>query len=177
MGSVKIDLYGKGLFYKSLNLSDVNVIRLLIEFRYKYDTYLYSETDNHYNVAGEVQGINEEMLLMYVALDETIKQCKFDEEQLKIIKMYEHGYIYKEIANELGLDDTENIRKRLNTICKEIAKQNLWNWRKVAYVEALELKTKCCSKCKEKLPATDEFFRADSRNSTGLQSQCRTCEK
>lgn len=176
MGSVKIDLESKGLFYKNLTISDVNVVRLLIEFRYKYDNYLYNEMDNRFDVAGEAQGINTEVLLTYAALDQTIKQCGFSDAQLQIIKLYEHGYSYKEIAENLGLESNENIRKRLNTICKEIVKQNLWQWRMTIYQHTLNLKSKECSKCKTKIPAIDEFFGQDARNKDGCKSYCRKCE-
>lgn len=176
LGSVKIDLESKGLFYKNLTFSDINVVRLLIEFRYKYDNYLYSEMNNTYDVAGEVQGINTELLSTYASLDQIINQCAFNESQLQIIKLYEHGYSYKEIAEKLGLKSNENIRKRLNTICKEIVKQNLWNWRMTIYHHTLNLKLKDCSKCKNKFPAIDEFFGQDARNKDGCKSYCRKCE-
>lgn len=177
MGSVKVDLIGKGLFYKDLTLSDINVVRLLIEFRYKYDNYLYSVSDNAFDVAGEVQGINTEMLLTYVALDEAISKCDFNAEQLKIIELYEHGYTHQEISEILGKGTKENVRKRINTICKDIMKQNLWDWRKLTYKNTLDLKMKKCNKCKEDLPATDEFFGQDGRNNDGCKSYCRNCEK
>lgn len=177
MGSVKVDLHSKGMFYKDLTLSDINVVRLLIEFRYKYDNYLYSVSDNAFDVAGEVQGINTEMLLTYVALDKAIEKCNLNEEQLKIIKLYEHGYTHKEIAIELGKGTKENVRKRINTICREIMKQNLWDWRKHTYTKTLGMKLKKCSKCRDELPATDEFYGSDNRNKDGCKSYCRMCEK
>lgn len=176
MGSVKVDLHSKGLFYKDLTLSDINVVRLLIEFRYKYDNYLYSISDNAFDVAGEVQGINTEMLLTYVALDEAIEKCNLSEEQLKIIELYEHGYTHKEIAEELGMGSKENIKKRINTICKEVMKQNLWDWRKMIYKNALDLKMKKCSKCKDELPATDEFYSPLQHTRDGFHSQCKRCK-
>lgn len=178
MGSVKVDLNSSGMFYKDLTLSDINVVRLLIEFRYKYDNYLYSISDNAFDVAGEVQGINTEMLLTYVALDEAIKKCNLSEEQLKIIKLYEHGFTHKEIAIELGKGTKENIRKRINTICKEIMKQNLWDWRKYTYTKTLNMKSKKCNKCKDNLPATEEFFRARSDfKGDGFYNKCKKCEE
>lgn len=177
MGSVKVDLISKGLFYKDLTLSDINVIRLLIEFRHKYDNYLYSESNNAFDVAGEVQGVNTDMLLTYVALDETIKKCNLSEEQLRIIKLYEHGYTHKEIAVELGMESDVNIKKRINTICREIMKQNLWDWRKVTYRNIFDMKLKECSRCRDELPATDEFFSPDNRNIEGFHSTCKRCRK
>lgn len=177
MEKMKVDTDSKSLFYKDLTLSDVNVVRLLIEFRYKYDNYLYSVSDSAFDVAGEVQGINTDMLLTYVALDEAIKKCNLSEEQLRIIQLYEHGYTHKEIAVELGMGSKENIKKRINTICKEIMKQNLWDWRKTTYRHTFDMKTKKCSKCRDELPAIDEFYGKDDRNKDGCKSYCRKCEK
>lgn len=176
MGSVKVDLIGKGLFYKDLTLSDINVVRLLIEFRYKYDNYLYSVSDNAFDVAGEVQGINTEMLLTYVALDEAISKCEFNAEQLKIIELYEHGYTHQEISELLGKGTKENVRKRINTICKDIMKQNLWDWRKLTYKNTLDLKMKKCKKCSDLLPATDEFYFYDKTNNI-YKATCKNCIK
>ncbi|WP_144509946.1 hypothetical protein [Bacillus sp. FJAT-22090] len=177
MSGMKLDLNSKDLFYRDLTISDVNVVRLLIEFRYKYDNYLYSVSNNAFDVAGEVQGVNTEMLLTYAALDETIKECNLSEEQMKIIELYEHGLTHQEIAIELGMGSKENIKKRINTICKEVVKQNLWNWRKVNYKNTLDLKMKKCSKCKDELPATDEFYYSKNDSEDGFHSQCKSCFK
>jgi len=65
----------------------------------------------------------------------------------------------------------------LDTICKSISDESLRQWRIWAYTHKLELKSKRCSRCGEELPATDEFFGADSRNKDGFQSRCRKCER
>lgn len=177
MEKMKVDTDSKSLFYKDLTLSDVNVVRLLIEFRYKYDNYLYSISDNAFDIAGEVQGINTDMLLTYVALDEAIKKCKLSEEQLRIIHLYEHGHTHKEIAVELGMGSKENIKKRINTICKEIMKQNLWDWRRTTYKNTFDMKLKKCSKCKDELPATDEFYTNKNDSLDTFHPYCRKCKK
>lgn len=174
---IKVDDSSSSLFYKNLTLSDVNVVRLLIEYRYKYDNYLYSDMNYFFDSAGEVQSVNIEMLLTYVALDETIKQCNFNKNQLMIINFYEHGYTHKEIAEKIGLGSNDNIRKRINTICKEIVKQNLWNWRIEVYRNVLDLKMKSCSKCMNLLPVTDEFFSLNKDSNDMFHSQCKRCKK
>jgi len=177
MGSVKVDLHGKEMFYKDLTLSDIDVVQLLIEFRYKYDKYAGFETNNFFQEAGEVADVNQEAIATYAALDVLIEECKFTKEQMKILKMIEQGYIMKEIADELGLISEDNIRQRLNKIIRDITKANERNWRKIIYVNKLDLKTKGCSKCKEMLPATNEFFSDDLRNKEGLHSMCKSCRK
>lgn len=177
MGGVKRDIYKAERTFKGLNLSDVNVVRLLMEYRYKYDPYAGFESDGTFDVAGAISPVNVEIIVTFASLDDLILQCKFDETQLKIIKLIEDGYTLKEIAVLIGLSHTDNIKKRMNTICREIVKMNLWNWRKVTYQVDLGLKTKRCSKCKEDLPATFEFFRDHTVTKDGLQSQCKMCEK
>ena len=175
LGSVKRDLKSKEMFYKDLTLSDIDVLQLLIEYRYKYDKYAGFETDNMFENAGQVADLNQEIIATYATIDCLIKQCRFSNEQLKILKMIEQGYVMKEIAEELGLSNENNIRQRLNKVLRDIAKMNERNWRKTVYVNKLDLKTKQCSKCKEQLPATDEFFSPSNQNSDGYFSYCRNC--
>lgn len=176
MGSVKIDLYGKELLYKNMFLSDIEVVQLLIEYRYKYDGNFKITPNNMFYEAGEITPVNHEAIVTYASLDNLIQKCNFNKEQLRIIEMIEQGNELKEIADELGYLHSKNIRKRLNTILKAIVQMNDRDWRKVVYVEKLELITKQCSKCKDHLPATTEFFRDDTRNKDGFQSRCKECE-
>lgn len=175
LGSVKVDLHGKEMFYKDLTLSDIDALQLLIEYRYKYDKYSGHETNNAFNEAGEITDMNTEIIVTYASLDQLIKQCQFSKDQLKILTMIEQGYVMKEIADELGLRHENNIRQRLDKIVRDIAKMNERNWRKSVYVHKMELKTKQCSKCKENLPATDEFFSPSNQNWDGYFSYCREC--
>lgn len=176
MGSVKVDLHSKEMFYKDLTFSDVDVVQLLIEYRHKYDKYSGHEMNFMYYEAGEVADVNQEAIATYASLDVLIKQCGFSKEQHKILTMIEHGYVMKEIADELGLKHEDNIRQRLNKIVRDVVKMNERNWRKSIYTHKLELKSKACSKCKEALPATDEFFRGHTITKDGFQSSCRKCE-
>lgn len=172
-----MDLHSKERFYKDLTLSDIDVVQLLIEYRHKYDKYSGFSSNNFYLEAGEVADVNQEVIATYASLDKLIAQCKLNKEQMKILEMIELGYELKEIATELGYAHSKNVRKRLGTILKNIVQMNERNWRKVIYVQKLELKTKQCSKCKEDLPATDEFYRPHPITKDGFQSQCKKCEK
>jgi hypothetical protein len=176
VGVTKIDIHSDELFYKDLTFSDLHVVKLLIQYRYKYDQYHNMMVNNHFNSAGDVKRLNKEMINTFVTLDELIDKCKFNADQMKIIHMVQDGYSYKEIANELGILSQDNAKKRLHKICRDIVKQNLWDWRKVAYTNVLGLKTKQCSKCRDELPAMDEFYSQDERNKDGFQSFCRKCD-
>ena len=39
------------------------------------------------------------------------------------------------------------------------------------------METKVCSKCKNELPATSEYFGADKRLKSGLQARCKECKR
>ena len=175
MGHLKRDIYAAERAFKDLTFSDINVVRLLMEYRYKYDPYSGFQSDATFDVAGTISPVNAEVIATFASLDELIKKCKFDETQLKIIKLTEEGYTLKEIATLIGLSHTDNIKKRMNKICKDIVKMNLWDWRRVTYKNVLGLKNKTCSKCKEELPAVDEFFIYDSTNNV-FKSACKMCK-
>jgi hypothetical protein len=175
IGSVKINIHSGEEFYNDLTFSDVHVVKLLIQYRDKYDEYYRLSHKNHYNYAGTVKRLNRELINTYVCLDDLIEKCKFNNEQSTIIAMIQVGYTYQEIADYLKKQSGESIKNRLNKICRDIVKMNYWLWRKCVYVDKLELKTKICSKCKEELPATDEFFSPDERNLDGFHSFCKNC--
>lgn len=175
MGSVKIDLYGKELLYKNMFLSDIEVVQLLIEYRYKYDGNFKITPNNMFYEAGEITPVNHEAIVTYASLDNLIQKCNFNKEQHKIIEMIEQGNELKEIAVELGFLHSKNIRKRLNTILKAIVQMNDRDWRKAVYTEKLELKPKQCSKCEEYLPATDEFFSPSNQSVDGYFNYCKSC--
>ena len=83
----------------------------------------------------------------------------------------------KEIAAELKLKSEDNIRQRLNKIVRDIVRMNERNWRKTVYTNKMELKNKLCNKCKESLPATNEFFSDNTNAKEGLHSLCKLCRK
>lgn len=168
-------LNSKDIEYKSYVLSDMKVIELLISFRYKYDSYLFTGlTGSSLEVSG-VLPLSEEMIITFASLDSYIEKCNFNEQQMKIIKLVEQGYNNQEIASMIGVNQS-TIKGRLKTIYRRISKENEWQWRKSVYTNTLGLKSKRCSKCEEELPATPEFYRDDSRKKDGFQSRCRLCE-
>lgn len=164
----------KDLEFKSYPLGDINVIELLISYRYKYDDNLFKGESTIMDVEG-VGRVNEEVIATYVDLDSYIKRCKFDDIQLKVIEMIEHGYTHDEIAEELEVKSSV-IKGRLKTIYKRIKKENDWQWRKSLYLNELGLKSKTCSKCSEKLPGTVEFYSNLAKTKDGFHSQCRMCK-
>jgi len=131
------------------------------------------DKSSNVSVDGE-STFNEEMLLTYISLDEYIKKCNFDEVQLKMIKMIEHGYTYDEIATTLKILPS-TIKGRLKTIFKKVVRENDRAWRKAVYVNKLGLKTKRCSKCEEELPVVEEFYSDNKDSKDSFHSQCKKC--
>lgn len=164
----------KDIEYRNYVLSDIKVIELLISYRYKYDDYLFAGRSDGWSSPDSLP-FNEEMILTYTALDKYIDNCRFNESQIKMIQMIEQGYNYHEIAEVLNTTPS-SIRGRLKTIYSKIVKENEWQWRKATYRNVLGLKSKKCSKCEEKLPATAEFYSSLSHSKDGFHSQCRNCK-
>ncbi|MGG0667684.1 hypothetical protein ABE073_04060 [Lederbergia citrisecunda] len=165
----------KDIEYKSYVLSDIGVIELLIAYRHKYDEMIFMDNLNPMAVSGTGK-VFEEGLVTYASLDSYIEKCKFNEQQLTMMKMIGDGYTYDEVAELLKLNKA-TITGRLQTIYKRIVKENEWQWRKSVYLNELGLKSKRCSKCEEELPATSEFYSDLPQTVDGFHSQCRRCKK
>lgn len=166
----------KDIEYRNYMLGDVKVIELLLSLRYKYDDYLYMRGNSTLMIVGGVEPMNEEVITTYLVLDGLIKSCNLSDIQLQMLEMIQHGYSGEEIAFELDIPYTR-VTSRLETIYKAIKKENDRQWRKNMYINTLGLKGKTCSKCKEYLPATPEFYSDLNRTKDGFHSQCRKCKK
>lgn len=171
------NITNKDIEYQAYSLSDINVIELLIKYRYKYDENMYLGYESTLMTVNGVSPINQEVVATYASLDQLIKQCNFNEIQIKMMKMLGEGYTYEDIAESIGAIHSA-VPKRLKTIYKKIVRQNDWDWRKVNYKMKLDLIEKRCGKCKENLPATDEFFRKRADNKgDGFYNKCKKCEE
>jgi DNA-binding CsgD family transcriptional regulator len=175
LGSVKVDLYSSDLRYKIYTLADVEVVELLLRYRYKYDPYLYLQPNNNFTQAGDIEPLNSEAIVLFQDLDRLINNSGLSNEQLKIIKLVQDGYTLEQMIVILGVSNKGIISRKLKVIYKKIINKNLWDWRKVIYTTVLDLKTKQCSKCKENLPATEEFFYVKDDTEDGFHKQCKTC--
>lgn len=156
-------------------LNDIGVVELLIEFRYKYDDNLFLNNGSALEVTG-TKAINQEVVATYISLDTLIKQCGFNEKQMKMLKMIEQGYTHREIADVVKVE-FQNVKKALKSIYKAIVKENDWQWRKVEYTTKLGLRSKTCVKCREELPATNEFYTDKFDAKDKLHPYCKKCKK
>lgn len=155
-------------------LSDINVIELLVTTR---DSVENMSSSKFTNMTSDFSGgINEELRITYIILDDIIEKSKLSDTQRRILEMTSQGYSQDEIAYEVEMPHSR-VSSRLKTIYKEIKKENDRHWRNHVYKNKIGLKTKICSKCKVEWAATAEFYSTDSRNSDGLQGRCRKCKR
>lgn len=166
----------KDIEFQIYTLGDVKVIELLLTLRYRYDDNMTANDDNLSMCASGGYRINEEVMATYIDLDKCIRDSNLNETQRKMIDMISKGYSHEEIAYEVSIPHS-GVKTRLETIYKEIKKENDRKWRKYIYNNKIGLKNKRCSKCKEEYPATPEFYADLSRTRDGFHSQCRKCKK
>lgn len=157
--------------YSQLVLSDVIVIKELLTFRGSIDDTSF----NQGACATNSLKLNTEVISLFADLDELIKKS-LNKEQIKLLHYIAQDYSYYTIGKILGIP-VKTVGSKFNTICLRIKQENDRQWRKVTYINKLQLKTKSCSKCKDILPATDEFFSVNNSSRDLLHSQCKKCKK
>ncbi len=157
--------------YNQLVLSDITVIKELLTFRGSIDDTSF----NQGACATNSLKMNTDVISLFADLDELIKKS-LNEEQIKLLSYITKDYSNYTIAKIFGIP-VKTIRSRFNTICLKIKQENDRQWRKVTYINKLRLKTKICSKCREFLPATDEFFSLNNSSKDLFHSQCKKCKK
>ncbi|EON72846.1 hypothetical protein [Lysinibacillus sphaericus] len=159
--------------YQHLVLSDETVIKELLTFRGSIDDTMLN--GSHGVCATNTLKMNTDVISLFADLDELMKKC-LNEEQLKLLEYIAKDYTNYNIGQLLGIP-VKTVGRRFHTICLQIKQENDRQWRKVVYTKKLNLKTKRCSKCKERLPATDEFFSLNSSSKDLYHSQCKKCKK
>ncbi|MGE7092069.1 hypothetical protein ACQKII_11575 [Lysinibacillus sp. NPDC048646] len=159
--------------YQHLVLSDETVIKELLTFRGSIDDTMLN--GSHGVCATNTLKMNTDVISLFADLDELMKKC-LNEEQLKLLEYIAKDFTNYNIGQLLGIP-VKTVGRRFHTICLQIKQENDRQWRKVVYTKKLNLKTKRCSKCKEQLPATDEFFSLNNSSKDLYHSQCKKCKK
>lgn len=177
LGSVKIDIHKDESKYKHLSLSDINTIKLLIQYRKVIDPYYKIKVNYNIFESGDVKPLNQELIATYIDLDTLIDKTKLNEKQLYIIRELMDGATEEDIAEEFG-QYTHRITNMVDTICQRLKDTNDYLW-KHEYIylnhKKVEWNYKKCSKCGESLPATTQFFAPDRTGKYNLRSICRYC--
>ncbi|MFJ5764225.1 hypothetical protein ACIP9C_02620 [Lysinibacillus sp. NPDC093210] len=159
--------------YNQLVLSDESVIKELLTFRGSIDDTMFN--GNQVGCTSSTLKMNTDVISLFADLDKLIKKS-LDEEQIELLKYIAKDFSYHKIGQLLEIP-IKTVGRRLNTICSRIKQENDRQWRKVVYTQKLNLKSKRCSKCKEVLPATDEFYSINNSSKDLYHSQCKKCKK
>lgn len=180
MGAVKIDVDRDNIEWYPVNLSDPSSVKGLI--KYKTTFYLlHNRRNDSITISESFQDLNElpeEVICLYVWLDECVNKCGLTDKQLEILEKYMDDDTEEEIAKDLNVAPS-TINGVINSCCKKISNYAnekwkneyiLWNKKKVT------TNYKKCSKCKEFLPTTDEYFRKRLDTKDKLMYICRKCE-
>ena len=176
MGMVKIDTHKGEYFYQYLTLSDPDVIKLLIKYRYKYDPYYMMEQERHFDMAGDVKPVNQEAIALYASLDEIIKKCRFKNRQLDLIRYVEMGYEFNEIEKRDKRFPRNSAGRAFNKVIKKIKEMNDYEWKLYIYKNKLNVEFKECPRCKRIMPKTTAFFGSNKNTKDKLQSICKKCD-
>ncbi|MFJ7648603.1 hypothetical protein ACIQ1H_13655 [Lysinibacillus sp. NPDC097279] len=159
--------------YTQLVLSDETVIKELLTFRGSIDDTMLN--GNQVGYTSSTLKMNTEVISLFADLDGLIKNC-LNEEQIELLRYIAKDFSYHKIGQLLNIP-IKTVGRRLNTICLRIKQENDRQWRKTIYTQKLNLKSKRCSKCKEVLPATDEFYSINNSSKDLYHSQCKKCKK
>lgn len=173
---VKVDIHKGERDFKNLSLSDINVVRWLVQYRDKIDFYYGERAETFYDNASNSKELNQELINTYAYLDELIDKCNFKEEQLALLKLLFLGYSFKDIEDTTKETTSRTIKRRFNSICKSIADMNDRVWKIYIHKQYLDTELRKCSKCNEELPLTESLFGKDKRNISGFKSYCKKCD-
>ena len=160
-----------------VNLSTPESIMGLLKFRWKFD-FLFNR--GHGSILSsncDLAKYSEDIICLYVDVDHLLERANLNDRQNEIINLYMEGYNEKEIAYILN-DDMRNINGIIYSVCKKLCEINNESWKyNFIYWDKVKVRTnyKQCTKCKEYLPATGEYFSPDKRNNDGLHSNCKKC--
>ncbi|WJJ55253.1 hypothetical protein QB910_000009 [Dabrowskivirus KKP3916] len=177
MGSVKIDIHKAEHQYHRVTFSDTECIKGLIRFRSKLDPYQDIKVNRNEDQAGDIRDFNQELVVLYLDLDNLIKETKLTYKHMNLLKKLMAGWTEADIAEELGVTE-EAVIQQFDTIANNIKKTNDIKW-KYDYMYLNYLKApwsyKTCKTCGVVKPLTSEFFSPDKKNKDGFRTQCKAC--
>jgi len=149
----------------------------LLKFRWKFDLLHNRKSEHILSSDFDLAKYNEDIICLYADLDKLLKRANLSERQWEIINLYMDGYVEREIAYELN-DDVRNIIGTINSVCKKVCELNYESW-KYDFIIGIKFKVKTnykqCTKCKEYLPATGEYFSPNKQFKEGFFPYCKKC--
>lgn len=160
-----------------VNLSTPESIMGLLKFRWKFDPLYNRKRDSILSSDGDLIKHKESIICIYADLDSLLEKADLNNRQNEIINLYMEGYNEKEIAYILN-DDMRNINGIIYSVCKKLCEINNESWKyNFIYWDKVKVRTnyKQCTKCKEYLPATGEYFSPKTDTKDGLHPYCKKC--
>lgn len=130
MGRVHIDIEKKEREFKTMTLSDENVIEYLILYRDKVDPHYGVDISTDIFEAGDTFDFNRELIALYITLDEIIEKCGFNEKELMFLRYLFEGYTIYEVAEEYKLYSVMTAYRVFDRIVKRISEVNYQEWKK-----------------------------------------------
>lgn len=132
---VSVDVHKKEREYKDFTLADENVVRLLIQYRRKYDLMRNANTNIDISQAGDKFDFNQELIVIYASLDKVIEQCieskKFKEKHIKLLELLFDGNTLQDIvAMDIGFKKSATY-DLFDRIVARIVEFNKKNWLEV----------------------------------------------
>jgi len=108
-------------------------------------------------------------------LNNLIKECKFNEDDLEILKLYRYDDLtLEDIAKKVGNTHKKYVLEKLQKIANRIIKKYCEHYQDWLYLNYLRGNYKKCSKCSEiKLI---QYFRKNNNTKDKLSSWCKKCE-
>lgn len=120
-------------------------------------------------------GMNEDVFLLYLYLDELIEKADLSKEQELLLDLKAKDcYTMSELGEIFGVN-RNSIKVRLETIYKRIATAHKLNLIEKEYLRTPDSKYRVCGTCKKELPATTDFFPINSYSFDHLHSICKKC--
>lgn len=178
LGRVQVDNQKGGREWECITFSDIETIRGLIRFRTRYDLLFERDRASSMDSSTDLSLYEEEIICTYADLDNLIGKVKLNKIQGEILDLYMKGYDECEVAEELNIKEV-TVDSTINTICKKVVEVNYEQWKSWIYwgVKRATSDYKKCSKCKEMLPATDEYFTPVDQRKDGFHPYCKECNK
>jgi len=132
---VSVDINKQEREYKDFTLADENVVRLLIQYRSKYDLLHNANINIDISQAGDEFDFNQELIVMYASLDKVIEQCiesrRFKEKHIKLLELLFDGNTLQDIvAMDIGFKKSATY-DLFDRMVARIVEFNKKNWLEV----------------------------------------------
>ena len=169
--------YNKNTEWDYITFSDIDTVRGLLKFRSRFDLLYERQNNNILSSDFDLVSLKEDVICIYADLDRLIEKARLNDIQKEFIELYMKGYTEKDIA-EIHNRKEVTVNSTINSACKKIVEANFESW-KLDYIfwniKRVDNNFKQCTKCKEYLPATEEYFSPHEKGLYGLHPYCKKC--